>query len=78
MHRAEWERLNGHASGVIWFTGLSGSGKTTLAFEVERRLLQQGIRCVVIDGDRLRHGLNQDLGIAVRICEGLLKSQRCS
>lgn len=47
---------------TVWFTGLSGSGKSTLAFEVERQLHQQGRDAYVLDGDNLRHGLNDDLG----------------
>lgn len=62
IHRYFLEKLNGHKSGVVWFTGLPGSGKTTLAIEVEKRLLQEGIRCTIVDGDRLRKGLNHDLG----------------
>lgn len=61
MHRHLFEILNGHRGGVIWFTGLPGSGKTTLADELQKMLLQLGIRCVVLDGDRLRKGLNRDL-----------------
>ncbi|MDQ0111987.1 adenylyl-sulfate kinase [Paenibacillus harenae] len=62
IHRYFLEKMNGHKSGVVWFTGLPGSGKTTLAIEVEKRLLQEGIRCTIIDGDRLRKRLNHDLG----------------
>lgn len=47
---------------VVWMTGLSGSGKSTLAFEVEKRLVEEGIPAFVLDGDKLRHGLNADLG----------------
>lgn len=47
---------------TIWFTGLSGSGKSTLAFEVERILNAGGRPAYVLDGDNLRHGLNDDLG----------------
>ncbi|NIK76484.1 adenylylsulfate kinase [Paenibacillus castaneae] len=64
MHRIEWEKRNNHKGSIIWLTGLSGSGKTTLACEAERELAKREIRCVVIDGDRLRQGLNQDLGFA--------------
>jgi adenylylsulfate kinase len=56
--------MNGHKGGVVWFTGLPGSGKTTLASEVEKVLLHRGKRCVLIDGDRLRKGLNRDLGFS--------------
>src|SRR4030095_11364935 len=64
MKRNEWERMNNHKGGVIWFTGLSGSGKTTLSQSAEKELLRRGIKCVVIDGDELRQGLNQDLGFS--------------
>jgi len=47
---------------TLWFTGLSGSGKSTLAFGLERRLLDVGIPCCVLDGDNIRHGLCSDLG----------------
>ena len=47
---------------VVWMTGLSGSGKSTLAFEVEKRLVEEGVPAFVLDGDKLRHGLNADLG----------------
>lgn len=56
--------LNGHRSGLMWFTGLSGSGKSTLAHAVEARLFQTGVRSYVLDGDNIRHGLNSDLGLS--------------
>ena len=56
------EHLNGHTSKVLWFTGLSGSGKSTLANALEKKLYQQGIRTYLLDGDNIRHGLNNDLG----------------
>lgn len=49
---------------VIWFTGLSGAGKSTLAQALEARLLAQGVRTCVLDGDALRQGLNKDLGFS--------------
>jgi bifunctional enzyme CysN/CysC len=54
--------LNGHTSKVLWFTGLSGSGKSTIANALERALHDQGIRTYLLDGDNIRHGLNNDLG----------------
>jgi adenylylsulfate kinase len=51
------ERLNGHRSAVVWFTGLSGSGKSTIAHAVEERLHAAGCRTFVFDGDNVRHGL---------------------
>ncbi|WP_042206777.1 adenylyl-sulfate kinase [Paenibacillus durus] len=64
MRRNVIERLNGHRGGVVWFTGLSGSGKTTLSELVEEALFKRGFKCVVIDGDQLRAGLNRDLGFS--------------
>ncbi|NOX51382.1 MAG: sulfate adenylyltransferase subunit CysN [Gammaproteobacteria bacterium] len=55
-------KLNGHKGKVVWFTGLSGSGKSTIANGVEQALHAQGIRTYILDGDNIRHGLNQDLG----------------
>lgn len=46
----------------IWFTGLSGSGKSTLANLLVQRLNAQGRHTYVLDGDRIRCGLNRDLG----------------
>ena len=47
---------------VIWFTGLSGSGKSTIAKRLEKRLYELGKHTYVLDGDNVRHGLNNDLG----------------
>lgn len=58
------EKLNGHRSVILWFTGLSGSGKSTLAHAVEERLHLLGCRTFVFDGDNVRHGLCSDLGFS--------------
>ncbi|KWO46197.1 adenylyl-sulfate kinase [Burkholderia sp. MSMB1459WGS] len=54
------------AGGVLWLTGLSGAGKTTLADAVAARLRDRRMHAVVLDGDRLRTGLNRDLGFTVQ------------
>jgi adenylylsulfate kinase len=64
ISREERERLNGHKSAVLWFTGLSGAGKSTLAKAVSRVLYMQGCHAVALDGDNVRHGLNADLGFS--------------
>lgn len=58
-------RIEQHKGRVLWFTGLSGSGKTTLAKALEKRLLQYGVRTIVLDGDRIREGLCSDLGFSI-------------
>lgn len=57
-------RLNNHKSCVLWFTGLSGSGKSTLANAVQQRLFENKVQTYVLDGDNIRHGLNQGLGFS--------------
>lgn len=56
--------LMGQRPLVVWFTGLSGSGKTTLASGLEKILFERGIKTFLLDGDRLRSGLNRDLGFS--------------
>ena len=58
------ERLNGHRSVILWFTGLSGAGKSTLAHAVEEELHRRSCRTFVFDGDNVRHGLCADLGFS--------------
>ncbi|WP_260858608.1 adenylyl-sulfate kinase [Fictibacillus phosphorivorans] len=55
------QKLHGHKSFVLWFTGLSGSGKSTVASEIERIFYKKGLSTILLDGDNVRHGLNQDL-----------------
>lgn len=62
--RDDRERLLGQHGCVVWLTGLSASGKTTIANSLERRLLNQGFLCYVLDGDTVRKGLCQDLGFS--------------
>jgi len=62
VDRTARERLKGHKGQVFWMTGLSGSGKSTLANGVEQALHAQGKHTFILDGDNIRHGLNQDLG----------------
>ena len=47
----------------LWLTGLSGAGKSTLANALEVQLNEQGRHTFVLDGDNLRNGLCNDLGM---------------
>jgi adenylylsulfate kinase len=62
--QTEKEKLLGSKGMVFWLYGLSGSGKSTMAVEMEKRLHEKGIHSVVLDGDNLRSGLNQDLSFS--------------
>jgi len=57
------ERL-GHRPATIWLTGLTGAGKSAIAYALERRLFDDGVGAVVLDGENARLGLNKDLGFS--------------
>jgi adenylyl-sulfate kinase len=59
--KATWKRPI-----TIWLTGLSGSGKSTLALALEQRLIVNRRSCYVLDGDKVRLGLNRDLGFSAQ------------
>ncbi len=54
-------RMKGQRPAIVWFTGLSGAGKSTIANLLEKRLTVEGKHVFVLDGDNVRHGLNNDL-----------------
>ncbi len=49
---------------TFWFTGLSGSGKSTIANAFEQTLVAMGKHTMILDGDNVRMGLNNDLGFS--------------
>lgn len=49
---------------VVWFTGLSGAGKSTIANLLEAKLHAQGQHTYLLDGDKIRSGLNRDIGFS--------------
>ncbi|MFH1514876.1 MAG: sulfate adenylyltransferase subunit CysN [bacterium] len=58
------QRLLAQKPVTLWLTGLSGSGKSTIGYQLEKRLVDGGHACYVLDGDNIRHGLNRDLGFS--------------
>jgi len=64
LSRSDKEDMLGHKGAVFWLCGLSGSGKSTLAVELEKKLADQAIHSIVLDGDNLRSTLNKDLGFS--------------
>ncbi|MEM5515327.1 sulfate adenylyltransferase subunit CysN [Henriciella sp. AS95] len=54
--------MKGQKPVILWFTGLSGAGKSTVANIVEKRLVGMNKHTYSLDGDNVRHGLNNDLG----------------
>ena len=64
LDRAAKEQLLRQRGVVLWLYGLSGSGKSTIVNEVERALHGDGRMTVILDGDNLRTGLNNNLGFS--------------
>ncbi|UBM58088.1 adenylyl-sulfate kinase [Marinilongibacter aquaticus] len=64
LDKNDFDRLLGQKGCVLWFTGLSGSGKSTLAKAVQKALFSRTKYAVVLDGDNVRHGLNQNLSFS--------------
>ena len=64
IDRRDRERLLGQQGTALWLTGLSGSGKSTIAVAVEAELVKRGHLAYVLDGDNVRHGLNNNLGFS--------------
>ena len=62
--RQDREQLLDQRGVTVWLTGLSGSGKSTIAVAAEKRLVEAGHLAYVLDGDNVRHGLNQNLGFS--------------
>lgn len=50
----------------LWITGISGAGKTTLADRINKILNSNNYLSVVLDGDSVRHQMNQDLGFTMK------------
>ncbi len=49
---------------AVWMIGLSGSGKSTLAKALEKVLHDKGHLTMLLDGDNLRGGINNNLGFS--------------
>lgn len=64
VSQKEREQLLKQLPATLWLTGLSGSGKSTIAYQLEKKLMDSGHLCCVLDGDNVRHGLNRDLGFS--------------
>ncbi|MEY4642409.1 MAG: hypothetical protein RLZZ227_2403 [Pseudomonadota bacterium] len=62
--RAERAQIFNQQGATLWITGLSGAGKSTLAFLLEHLLVQSRYKAYVLDGDNIRHGLNNNLGFS--------------
>lgn len=64
INKGDREGLLQQKGTVIWMTGLSGSGKSTIAKAIEKKLYKRDKLVYILDGDNMRHGLNNDLGFS--------------
>lgn len=64
VQRKDKETLLRQRAIVVWMVGLSGSGKSTLARTVETNLHKMGYKTMLLDGDNLRTGINNNLGFS--------------
>jgi len=64
LRQADKEQLLGQRGLVVWLIGLSGSGKSTLARALEHELYEAGRLTMLLDGDNLRVGVNNNLGFS--------------
>ncbi|MEK6475938.1 adenylyl-sulfate kinase [Catalinimonas sp. 4WD22] len=64
LQKKDKEELLQQKGKVIWMVGLSGSGKSTLARAAENTLHQQKKLTILLDGDNLRTGVNNNLGFS--------------
>jgi len=62
--RGERDGLLGQKGCVVWVTGLGAAGKTVIARALERRLVDGGRACYVLDADAVRATLCSDLGFS--------------
>lgn len=53
-----------HRGVTVWFTGLSGAGKTTISHALAEKLVAQGCKLEILDGDIVRENLTKGLGFS--------------
>jgi len=63
--RQERELKISQKGAIIWLTGYSGAEKTTLGTVLTRKLYESGFFVYMLDGDKIRQGLNCDLGFSL-------------
>ena len=64
LQRNDKEDLLQQTAKVIWLTGLSGSGKSTIAQHLEKILHANGNLTMLLDGDNIRSGINNNLSFS--------------
>jgi adenylylsulfate kinase len=64
LGRVDKENLLKQKAVAFWMVGLSGSGKSTLATALEKVLYEKGHLTMLLDGDNLRTGINNNLGFS--------------
>jgi adenylylsulfate kinase len=63
--RSDKEQRLKQKAKVLWMTGLSGSGKTSIGLALEKELCKRGFLVMLLDGDLVRTGINNNLKFSV-------------
>jgi adenylyl-sulfate kinase len=63
----------GQRPATVWLTGLAGCGKSEIVYALEKKLFASGAKCVVLEGESVRHGLSRELDFSA---EGLTEHLR--
>lgn len=53
-HSTPFPPFVGFGGCTVWVTGMSGAGKTTVSQRLTSRLRENGVACILLDGDVLR------------------------
>ena len=64
ISKSERATKMGQRPTVVWLTGISAAGKSTIGNLLEQELHGRGHHTFLLDGDRIRCGLNSDLGFS--------------
>lgn len=64
LSRKDKEKQLEQRAVVVWLTGLSGSGKSTIATALERKLYENNFVTMLLDGDNVRLGINNNLSFS--------------
>ncbi|MCD6112027.1 MAG: adenylyl-sulfate kinase [Bacteroidales bacterium] len=64
MQNQDKKSLLKQYSKAIWITGLPCSGKTSISIALKKKLSKEGFFSVILDGDVIRKGINNDLNFS--------------
>ncbi len=61
----KWGIIVKAKGGTVWFSGLHCAGKTTISNKLVKRLRENGVQVVVLEGDIVRKAISSDLDYTI-------------